>query len=350
LDHLCVPGTASYYDELKSLVRTHEQQEAQLVRARSEATDATTRSAAVAAAAVAEAEELRAERVRLKVDINAMQERRMREQRAAAKAEANLLAETKAATAAASLKAAERAADEVAVLRKATRADVQHATGELRAEHESARATWEAQAAAMRETAKLTSSKHALRLRQVISAEENAQAELSELRGRLGEMAAGCLTLGLRSRRYARLAAALSEDTRHLAWLRALAAREAACAEEARLELLEESARAADTAEQVVGRLRAEVRAVAKKQHAWREEMQARHSRELKARVREAAEDEGRRVREAACAEAVATAALHAAEVQALGAELSSVRAQLADFETLLSAQNSELMGEEACA
>lgn len=348
-ESLSVPGTASYYDELKALVRSHEQQTTALARCRAESAQKVAESAAQLEQMRSERDALRAEHGPLHVELGKLRERQARERRTAAKAETELREEMAEAIEVAAQQEAARSREELSLLRSAARADVEDAVGALQTRHAVEAERWAAQLGAMREAAKLTSGKHALRLRQVIEAEEAERAEHEAAEEQLESVALCCLSLGVRLRGAERLVAEQGDEMRGLAWERAREAKAAAAAEEARLALLEESALAADAAEEVVGRLRAEVRAVAKKQRSWRDSMAAKHEQELSARVAEAVRDEGIRVHATvrAAAEERESQAYsdHAAEVGSLRRQLEAARAQLGELEAALVLQR-DLIGE----
>ena len=193
------------YDDLKALVRTHDQQAAELARVKAAAAaeiDAARADADAARAAVEAASE---ELTKLRDEVGALRERRARERKSVAAAESSKAAaasaELDAALESAARREAARSAAELAIFKEAADADVHDAVEAVRAEHAAAEARWLAEADAMRRSAALRSERHAARLRDVILSEEACRARAGAMEPRLRGQALCSLSLCVRAAR-----------------------------------------------------------------------------------------------------------------------------------------------------
>ena len=298
---------APVYEELRSLVKTHEQQSAALKVADKAHTAALQQSRHETGEARAEAVTLRQECKRLQALVMSQRDKREKERRTATSTEAELqeqLAEAVRCEAA-------RSAAEVALLKRAAAADV-------RAARASADAECEAQTSALREMMRLRSAKHALRLKEVIASEEACEAARASTCARLREASLGVLALGVRAARAERWATTRTVEVLTLgAEVEALEEDVAVCEDDAACAAAAH-AEASSAAEAEVIALREQIRAVASKQKGWRKALVARHDHEMNSRVRECVASEVARVRDDLFADMEAREAEHQAEVEAL--------------------------------
>ena len=243
------------YEELRTLVKSHEQQAAAQRATEKAASTVLKQSQREVAEAKAEAEALRGECQRLQALVASLREKRQKERRAAATAELEMQEHLEDAV------QREKASGEQQLeqLRSSS-------AEEVRAAKAAAEEQWAARESAMEEAVQLRSAKHALRLREVIASEEACEEDKCRLRERLRETSLGILALGVRAVRAERQATVLDASVVTLHDEVHSLEVELAASEEDRAAAERANAEAAAAAEEEVRALREEVRSVASRQ------------------------------------------------------------------------------------
>ena len=308
------------YEELRSLVKTHEQQTAAQKAADKEYTAALQQSRRETAEAQAEASALREECKRLQALVATQREKRQKEKRAASQASQEQ-AEVQEQLAEAVRCETARSAAEVATLKRAAAADVRKARAAISAE-------CDAQTSALREMMQLRSAKHALRLREVIASEERCEEARLQACARLREASLGVLAFAVRAVRAERFAKARVVEVYTLGTeVEVLEDELAACEEDATAAAAAHDEAAAEASAEIDA-LREQIRTIASKQKGWRKALAARHEEDVNDRVREVVEREVSRVQDDALADMEAHEAEHEAEVEALVRQRDTVSAE----------------------
>ena len=334
----------STYDTLKDLVRTHEQQQAELAKmakaSKTEVEAARAETAVLRNAAAATNEEVK----QLKAEIEALRERRQRDKRHIASAAERSRQELEAAVEAAVAREAERQAAELTQLREAAAKDVREARETVASEHNAVIATWAAAVDKLRDEARRKSARHSEQLRIVIASEEACQTECARLAQALKEGAVRRMALAMQTNHTAREASAqrargdvLVGEVRRLE-------EEAAAATLARQAQRQAAELATAAAESEVRELRTQVASVAHKQQVWRAALAERHEHQVQSRVH----DSVSAVRDQLLAKMEAQRKEHEAEVAELRSALEISRRQQAAFEMALRRQGAELLQEVA--
>ena len=343
------------YDELKSLVRTHEQQSQEITRIRHNAlleVEAAQAEALAARKALTMASD---EVSKLRGELEQLRDRRQRERKASLATKANIDRRIKEAVDAAAKADAVRWSSELAMFRQAAEADVQDAKEAARAEHAAAAEQWALQAEAMRQHMALRSERSALRVKEVILSEETTAAENARLQLRLQGLALLSLSLCVRLLR--------EKSVQKLAQIREgllgaeveMLEMELVRSTETREAVQAAAKLATSAAETEVRALRAQVQQVAHKQRSQQRLLAEKRDADVQLRVN----NEACRVRNELLAKAYSCKAefdeqisrlqqKHSAEIDALEAELCECRLALNSVTEQLTRQGSDLLAEVA--
>ncbi len=315
------------YEELKQLVRSHEQQRAEIKAIKATAAAEVQAARADADAARAAMDSALQELSKLQSEVATLRSKH-RERQSMKAAE-----DSRSAAASMALEAAKQDAarfnTELRLFREAAAADVLEAGLAAKAEHAAVEAKWAAAAETMRRSTAARSERHASRLRDVIASEEAWRACVTTMEERLRGSALRSLSLCIRAIRSER-----ARD-RHQVHERSLIEElhrlddRLASIEEARQATVASAAIATAAAETEVHALRTQVKNVMRRQRSQQRLLAERSEHEVQARV----EDETRRVRDELLAEAEAREAHHEVEIAALLSELSEARLALSEFE-----------------